>query len=81
MFQRYEAVQHSEGKNISPHSEKSNCRISHAFMAVLHVLLSLGAKALLLLFFFLFVAFLGFCVYIKHLHLKYDHIPGPPRDR
>uniref|UniRef100_A0A8C6SL71 Cytochrome P450 family 46 subfamily A member 1 n=1 Tax=Neogobius melanostomus TaxID=47308 RepID=A0A8C6SL71_9GOBI len=28
-----------------------------------------------------FVAFLGYCIYIKHLHLKYDHIPGPPRQR
>ncbi|KAK7907138.1 hypothetical protein WMY93_015750 [Mugilogobius chulae] len=26
-----------------------------------------------------FVAFLGYCLYIRHLHLKYDHIPGPPR--
>ncbi|CAL1586033.1 unnamed protein product [Knipowitschia caucasica] len=25
------------------------------------------------------VAFVGYCLYIKHLHLKYDHIPGPPR--
>ncbi|XP_061602294.1 cholesterol 24-hydroxylase-like [Cololabis saira] len=49
-------------------------------MAVFLYLLSLGAKVLLLLLFFLFVAFLGFCVYIKHIHLKYDHIPGPPRD-
>uniref|UniRef100_A0A672IR66 Cholesterol 24-hydroxylase n=1 Tax=Salarias fasciatus TaxID=181472 RepID=A0A672IR66_SALFA len=28
----------------------------------------------------LFVAFLGYCLYIKRSHMKYDHIPGPPRD-
>ncbi|KAM6915228.1 cholesterol 24-hydroxylase-like [Xenentodon cancila] len=49
-------------------------------MAVFYLLLSLGAKVLLLLLFFLFVAFLGYCAYIKHIHMKYDHIPGPPRD-
>nr|XP_046147030.1 cholesterol 24-hydroxylase-like isoform X2 [Oncorhynchus gorbuscha] len=26
------------------------------------------------------IAFLFFCLYIKYIHLKYDHIPGPPRD-
>ncbi|XP_020781675.2 cholesterol 24-hydroxylase-like isoform X1 [Boleophthalmus pectinirostris] len=26
-----------------------------------------------------FFAFLGYCLYIKYQHLKYDHIPGPPR--
>ncbi|KAM4690204.1 cholesterol 24-hydroxylase [Rhinophrynus dorsalis] len=25
-------------------------------------------------------AFLAYCAYIKYQHLKYDHIPGPPRD-
>lgn len=29
----------------------------------------------------IFIAFLCFCLYIKYIHLKYDHIPGPPRDR
>uniref|UniRef100_A0AAZ3RL16 Cholesterol 24-hydroxylase n=1 Tax=Oncorhynchus tshawytscha TaxID=74940 RepID=A0AAZ3RL16_ONCTS len=28
----------------------------------------------------IFIAFLCFCLYIKYIHLKYDHIPGPPRD-
>ncbi|KAM6915229.1 cholesterol 24-hydroxylase-like [Xenentodon cancila] len=49
-------------------------------MAVFQSCLILCAKALLLLLFFLFAAFLGYCVYIKYIHLKYDHIPGPPRD-
>uniref|UniRef100_A0A6I8SZA3 Cholesterol 24-hydroxylase n=1 Tax=Xenopus tropicalis TaxID=8364 RepID=A0A6I8SZA3_XENTR len=26
------------------------------------------------------VAFLAYCAYIKYMHLKYDDIPGPPRD-
>ncbi|CAL8313799.1 unnamed protein product [Boreogadus saida] len=25
-------------------------------------------------------AFLGYCLYVKYIHMKYDHIPGPPRD-
>ncbi|KAL0963164.1 hypothetical protein UPYG_G00350550 [Umbra pygmaea] len=28
----------------------------------------------------IFIVFLCFCLYIKYMHLKYDHIPGPPRD-
>lgn len=50
-------------------------------MAVFGVLLSWLSQALLLAAIVLFVAFLGYCLYIKHLHLKYDHIPGPPRKR
>uniref|UniRef100_A0A7N8WMQ5 Cholesterol 24-hydroxylase n=1 Tax=Mastacembelus armatus TaxID=205130 RepID=A0A7N8WMQ5_9TELE len=49
-------------------------------MAVFHVLLNWASQALVFLFFLLFVAFLGYCLYIKHIHMKYDHIPGPPRD-
>ncbi|XP_061126471.1 cholesterol 24-hydroxylase-like isoform X1 [Syngnathus typhle] len=33
-----------------------------------------------LLLFVLFLAFLTFCAYVKYMHLKYDHIPGPPRE-
>ncbi|XP_054617636.1 cholesterol 24-hydroxylase-like [Dunckerocampus dactyliophorus] len=42
------------------------------FILALHVL---GILLVLLL-----VAFLGYCVYIKYVHMKYDHIPGPPRE-
>ncbi|XP_012724380.2 cholesterol 24-hydroxylase [Fundulus heteroclitus] len=49
-------------------------------MAVFHLLLGLLGKALLLLSCLLFVAFLGYCLYLWHVHAKYDHIPGPPRD-
>uniref|UniRef100_A0A8C6SWQ3 Cholesterol 24-hydroxylase n=1 Tax=Neogobius melanostomus TaxID=47308 RepID=A0A8C6SWQ3_9GOBI len=48
-------------------------------MAIFTVLLSWLPQALLLVLCLFFVAFLGYCLYIKHLHLKYDHIPGPPR--
>ncbi|XP_053553551.1 cholesterol 24-hydroxylase [Bombina bombina] len=24
--------------------------------------------------------FLAYCAYVKYIHMKYDHIPGPPRD-
>ncbi|XP_035388298.1 cholesterol 24-hydroxylase-like [Electrophorus electricus] len=27
-----------------------------------------------------FIAFVGYCLYVRHIHQKYDHIPGPPRD-
>ncbi|XP_028996169.1 cholesterol 24-hydroxylase-like [Betta splendens] len=49
-------------------------------MSFFHVLWSYTAQALTLLFFALVVAFLGYCLYIKYIHMKYDHIPGPPRD-
>uniref|UniRef100_A0A3Q3EP87 Cholesterol 24-hydroxylase-like n=1 Tax=Kryptolebias marmoratus TaxID=37003 RepID=A0A3Q3EP87_KRYMA len=49
-------------------------------MAVFQLLLGLGANALLILSVFLFIAFLLYCLYIKYMHMKYDHIPGPPRD-
>ncbi|XP_036416432.1 LOW QUALITY PROTEIN: cholesterol 24-hydroxylase-like [Colossoma macropomum] len=26
------------------------------------------------------IAFVGYCLYVRHIHKKYDHIPGPPRD-
>ncbi|XP_041832176.1 cholesterol 24-hydroxylase [Melanotaenia boesemani] len=46
-------------------------------MAVFFVLLSFCAKALIIL---LVAAFLCYCLYVKYIHMKYDHIPGPPRD-
>uniref|UniRef100_A0AAQ5X240 Cytochrome P450, family 46, subfamily A, polypeptide 1, tandem duplicate 4 n=1 Tax=Amphiprion ocellaris TaxID=80972 RepID=A0AAQ5X240_AMPOC len=49
-------------------------------MAVSGLLLSWASQALLFLLLMLFIAFLGYCAYIKYTHLKYDHIPGPPRD-
>uniref|UniRef100_A0A3B4B802 Cholesterol 24-hydroxylase n=1 Tax=Periophthalmus magnuspinnatus TaxID=409849 RepID=A0A3B4B802_9GOBI len=50
-------------------------------MAVLYALFHWLPHALLLSLCVIFVAFLGYCFYIKHTHLKYDHIPGPPRTR
>uniref|UniRef100_A0A672ZQI4 Cholesterol 24-hydroxylase n=1 Tax=Sphaeramia orbicularis TaxID=375764 RepID=A0A672ZQI4_9TELE len=50
-------------------------------MAGLHIMLRwTAAHVLTFLFFLLFVAFLVYCLYIKYRHIKYDHIPGPPRD-
>ncbi|KAK7907134.1 hypothetical protein WMY93_015746 [Mugilogobius chulae] len=48
-------------------------------MAILSALWSWLPHALLFSLCVFFVAFLGYCLYIKHIHLKYDHIPGPPR--
>ncbi|XP_045916473.1 cholesterol 24-hydroxylase-like [Micropterus dolomieu] len=49
-------------------------------MAIFHVILSWTAQVLMFLLFMIFIAFLGYCLYIKHIHMKYDHIPGPPRN-
>lgn len=50
-------------------------------MAVFHMILGWTAQALMFVLFLLFLAFLGYCLYLKYLHMKYDHIPGPPRNR
>ncbi|KAM7395738.1 hypothetical protein PAMA_007152 [Pampus argenteus] len=49
-------------------------------MPLFRVFLSWTAQALTFLLFLVFIAFLGYCLYIKYIHMKYDHIPGPPRD-
>ncbi|XP_075904560.1 cholesterol 24-hydroxylase-like [Nelusetta ayraudi] len=49
-------------------------------MAFFSMVLNWAAYGLLLLLIPLSVAFLGYCLYIKSVHMKYDHIPGPPRD-
>ncbi|XP_073434076.1 cholesterol 24-hydroxylase-like [Dendrobates tinctorius] len=41
---------------------------------------SLISGALLLLLGLAAVFFLLYCAYIQYIHMKYDHIPGPPRD-
>ncbi|XP_042359175.1 cholesterol 24-hydroxylase-like [Plectropomus leopardus] len=46
-------------------------------MAIFCTILSWAAVFLL---FLVFVTFLGYCVYVKYIHMKYDHIPGPPRN-
>ncbi|XP_030577385.1 cholesterol 24-hydroxylase-like [Archocentrus centrarchus] len=49
-------------------------------MALFGLLLTLATPALTFLLFLLITTFLGYCLYIKYIHLKYDHMPGPPRD-
>ncbi|XP_068199448.1 cholesterol 24-hydroxylase-like [Antennarius striatus] len=49
-------------------------------MAFFRIILTWALQAVVVLLFILFIVFLGFCLYIKYIHLKYDHIPGPPRD-
>ncbi|XP_034755371.1 cholesterol 24-hydroxylase isoform X5 [Etheostoma cragini] len=46
-------------------------------MSFSHVILSWTA---LFPLFLIFISFIGYCLYVKHIHMKYDHIPGPPRD-
>nr|XP_061806420.1 cholesterol 24-hydroxylase-like [Nerophis lumbriciformis] len=50
-------------------------------MSLLHSLFVLTAHVVGLLLFVLFLAFIGYCAYVKYIHLKTDHIPGPPRER
>uniref|UniRef100_A0A3Q3R6H5 Cholesterol 24-hydroxylase n=1 Tax=Monopterus albus TaxID=43700 RepID=A0A3Q3R6H5_MONAL len=49
-------------------------------MAVFQLILNWTSQAFMFLFFLTFIAFLGYYLYIKYIHMKYDHIPGPPRD-
>ncbi|XP_077442861.1 cholesterol 24-hydroxylase-like [Stigmatopora argus] len=49
-------------------------------MSLIHSLFVLTAHIIVLLLFLLFVALIGYCAYIKYIHLKNDHIPGPPRE-
>uniref|UniRef100_A0A667Y171 Cholesterol 24-hydroxylase n=1 Tax=Myripristis murdjan TaxID=586833 RepID=A0A667Y171_9TELE len=49
-------------------------------MAVFSLIFGCACHALWYLFFIVLVAFLGYSLYIKHIHMKYDHIPGPPRN-
>lgn len=46
-------------------------------MSFFHGILSWTAVSLLCL---IVILFLGYCLYIQYIHMKYDHIPGPPRD-
>ncbi|KAM3603003.1 uncharacterized protein V6R79_014859 [Siganus canaliculatus] len=49
-------------------------------MAIFKIILSYASQALLFLLVLLVIAFIGYCMYIQYIHMKYDHIPGPPRD-
>ncbi|XP_019738247.1 cholesterol 24-hydroxylase [Hippocampus comes] len=49
-------------------------------MAFLTFIFTLAWHAFGLFIVVLFFAFLCYCVYVKYIHLKYDHIPGPPRE-
>ncbi|KAK7907114.1 hypothetical protein WMY93_015726 [Mugilogobius chulae] len=48
-------------------------------MAVVAVLLGWLSPVFYILISLLFGAFLAYCAYITYVHMKYDHIPGPPR--
>ncbi|XP_072301058.1 cholesterol 24-hydroxylase-like [Eucyclogobius newberryi] len=48
-------------------------------MAVVTLLWGCLAPVLYVLVVLLSIAFLAYCAYIKYIHMKYDHIPGPPR--
>uniref|UniRef100_A0A8C7PNA0 Cholesterol 24-hydroxylase n=1 Tax=Oncorhynchus mykiss TaxID=8022 RepID=A0A8C7PNA0_ONCMY len=50
-------------------------------MAFFHFIAGWIGYVLMCLLALILIVFLCFCLYIKYIHLKYDHIPGPPRDR
>ncbi|KAG8561501.1 hypothetical protein GDO81_015370 [Engystomops pustulosus] len=41
---------------------------------------SLLSEAAILVLILVVICFLVYCGYIHYIHMKYDHIPGPPRD-
>ncbi|XP_039597651.1 cholesterol 24-hydroxylase-like [Polypterus senegalus] len=49
-------------------------------MSLLQTALHYTGTGLLLLLVLLLAAFGFYCLYVKYIHLKFDHIPGPPRD-
>uniref|UniRef100_A0AAZ3P445 Uncharacterized protein n=1 Tax=Oncorhynchus tshawytscha TaxID=74940 RepID=A0AAZ3P445_ONCTS len=49
-------------------------------MALFHLIAGWIGYVLMCLLGLILIVFLCFCLYIKYIHLKYDHIPGPPRD-
>uniref|UniRef100_A0A674AQN4 Cholesterol 24-hydroxylase n=1 Tax=Salmo trutta TaxID=8032 RepID=A0A674AQN4_SALTR len=49
-------------------------------MALFHLITGWIGYVLMCLLGLILIVFLCFCLYIKYIHLKYDHIPGPPRD-
>uniref|UniRef100_A0A674BBA0 Cholesterol 24-hydroxylase n=1 Tax=Salmo trutta TaxID=8032 RepID=A0A674BBA0_SALTR len=49
-------------------------------MTLFHLIAGWIGYLLICLLGLILIAFLCFCLYIKYIHLKYDHIPGPPRD-
>uniref|UniRef100_A0A8C5CKV2 Cholesterol 24-hydroxylase-like n=1 Tax=Gadus morhua TaxID=8049 RepID=A0A8C5CKV2_GADMO len=49
-------------------------------MGLFYILANWACYAMFCIFLLIAVAFLVYCLYIKHIHMKYDHIPGPPRD-
>ncbi|XP_066533249.1 cholesterol 24-hydroxylase-like [Hoplias malabaricus] len=47
----------------------------------LYLTFSEGAIQLFIyLFYAVLIAFVAYCFYLRHIHIKFDHIPGPPRD-
>ncbi|XP_036406286.1 cholesterol 24-hydroxylase-like [Megalops cyprinoides] len=49
-------------------------------MALLYTLAGWAGLALYGISIVFVLAFVVYCLYIKYIHMKYDHIPGPPRD-
>uniref|UniRef100_A0A8C9TIQ3 Cholesterol 24-hydroxylase n=1 Tax=Scleropages formosus TaxID=113540 RepID=A0A8C9TIQ3_SCLFO len=49
-------------------------------LMLLHTFGECGGRFMIYTFVLLFVIFACYCMYVKYIHMKYDHIPGPPRD-
>ncbi|XP_067097515.1 cholesterol 24-hydroxylase-like [Osmerus mordax] len=48
-------------------------------MALLNLIARSSFYVLSYMFGLCCIAFIGYCLYVKYTHWKYDHIPGPPR--
>ncbi|XP_028858510.1 cholesterol 24-hydroxylase-like [Denticeps clupeoides] len=49
-------------------------------MALLHVAAVQAGYLLAYLLAVLLLLFFCYCLYVRHVHAKYDHLPGPPRE-
>ncbi|KAK6479027.1 cholesterol 24-hydroxylase-like [Huso huso] len=49
-------------------------------MSVLYIVVQFAGCAFLLVSLLLLGSFAAYCLYVQYIHMKFDHIPGPPRD-
>ncbi|XP_058847753.1 cholesterol 24-hydroxylase-like isoform X1 [Acipenser ruthenus] len=49
-------------------------------MSVLYIVVQFAGCAFLFVSLLLLGSFAAYCLYVQYIHMKFDHIPGPPRD-
>ena len=64
------------------HEERQTCRYNAIKnMALLNLIARSSFYVISYMFGLCCIAFIGYCLYVKYIHWKYDYIPGPPRVR